>query len=237
MGRAAATRFVEEGARVVCADVLDEEGKQLADELGDGAVFVHLDVTDEAQWAAGVAAAQREFGSLQVLVNNAGILAFGSLAGMAREDYEQLVQVNQVGVFLGMKHASPAIVDADADGSIVNMSSVEGLGGGSHLVGYTATKFAVRGMTKAAAWELGPKGVRVNSIHPGAILTRMVQSQPGFGPEAVDFMASRTALRRCGTPEDVAGLTAFLASDDAAYVTGAEISVDGGVAASSGFTV
>lgn len=237
MGRAAARRFVEEGARVVCADILDDEAKQVADELGDRAIHVHLDVSDEADWAAAVEATTREFGSLEVLVNNAGILSFSAIADMPREDYETLVQVNQVGVFLGMKHASPAIIASGDHGSIVNVSSVEGLGGGAYLVGYTATKFAVRGMTKAAAWELGPRGVRVNSIHPGAILTPMVSSQPGFGPEAEKFVAGRTALKRFGQPEEVAALMAFLASDDASYVTGAEISVDGGVAASSGFTV
>lgn len=237
MGRAAATRFVEEGAQVVCGDILDDEGKQLADELGDQALFVHLDVTDEADWAAAAETAQQHFGSLDSLVNNAGILTFGALPDMALEEYQQLVQVNQVGVFLGMKHASPLLVDSDRGGSIVNVSSVEGLGGGAYLVGYTATKFAVRGMTKAAAWELGPKGVRVNSIHPGAILTPMVQSQPGFGPDAEDFVASKTALKRFGQPEEVAALMVFLASDDASYITGSEVSVDGGVAASSGFTV
>lgn len=237
MGRAAATRFAEEGARVVCADILDDEGKQLADDLGDQALFVHLDVTNEEDWATAVDTTRRQFGSLDMLVNNAGILTFGALKDMPREEYEQLVQVNQVGVFLGMKYGSPALVESEAPGAIVNVSSVEGLGGGAYLVGYTATKFAVRGMTKAAAWELGPKGVRVNSIHPGAILTPMVQAQPGFGPEAEDFVASKTALKRFGQPEEVAALMVFLASDDASYITGSEVSVDGGVAASSGFTV
>ena len=236
MGRAAATRFVEEGARVVCADVLDDDGKQLADELGDRAVFVHLDVTSEDDWIAGVAAAERQFDRLDVLVNNAGILSFGAIADMPLADYRKLVEVNQVGVFLGMKYAVPALQRA-GNGAIVNVSSVEGLGGGAYLTGYTATKFAVRGMTKAAAWELGPEGIRVNSIHPGAIRTPMVESQPGFGPEAETFVASKTALKRFGEPEEVAALIAFLASDDASYMTGAEVSIDGGVAASSGFTV
>lgn len=236
MGRATAIRLVEEGARVVCADVLDDAGKQLADELGDAAIFVHLDVTSEEDWAAGVEAAEREFGRVDVLVNNAGILSFGAIPDLAREEYEKLVQVNQVGVFLGMKHTVPALERAGAGSAIVNVSSVEGLGGGAYLVGYTATKFAVRGMTKAAAWELGGKGIRVNSIHPGAIRTPMVEGQPGFGADAEKFIASKTALKRFGEPEEVASLIAFLASDDASYMTGAEVSVDGGVAASSGFT-
>lgn len=236
MGRATAIRLVEEGARVVCADVLDDEGKQLADELGDAAIHRHLDVTSEEDWAAGVAEAERAFGQVDVLVNNAGILSFGAIPDLAREEYEKLVQVNQVGVFLGMKHTVPALERAGTGSAIVNVSSVEGLGGGAYLVGYTATKFAVRGMTKAAAWELGAKGIRVNSIHPGAIRTPMVEGQPGFGEDAERFIASKTALKRFGEPEEVASLIAFLASDDASYMTGAEVSVDGGVAASSGFT-
>ena len=237
MGRASASRFVEEGARVVCGDVLDDEGKQLADELGDAAVFVHLDVTSEQDWAAAVEATERQFGQLDVLVNNAGILSFGSIPDMPLEEYRKLVEVNQVGVFLGMKHAIPALRRAGRQSAIVNVSSVEGLGGGAFLTGYTATKFAVRGMTKAAAWELGAEGIRVNSIHPGAIRTPMVTGQPGFGPEGEQFIASKTALKRFGEPEEVAALVAFLASDDASYLTGSEISVDGGVSASSGFTV
>lgn len=237
MGRASATRFVEEGARVVCGDVLDDEGKQLADELGDAAVYVHLDVTNEDDWAAAIETTEREFERLDVLVNNAGILSFGTIADMPMDDYRRLVEVNQVGVFLGMKHAVPALERAGAGANIVNVSSVEGLGGGAFLTGYTATKFAVRGMTKAAAWELGGQGVRVNSIHPGAIRTPMVTGQPGFGEEGERFIASKTALKRFGEPEEVAALVAFLASDDASYITGAEVSVDGGVSASSGFTV
>ncbi len=237
MGRAAAVRFVEEGARVACGDVLDDEGKQLADELGDAAIYVHCDVTSEVDWASLVGATEREFGGVDVLVNNAGILAFGAIDRMTEDEYRKLVDVNQVGVFLGMKHTIPALERSQRQPSIVNVSSVEGLGGGAYLTAYTATKFAVRGMTKAAAWELGPKGIRVNSIHPGAIRTPMVEGQPGFGPEAETFVASKTALKRFGEAEEVAALMAFLASDDASYVTGAEISVDGGVAASSGFTV
>lgn len=237
MGRAAATRFVQEGARVMCADVLDEEGRAVAEQLGNRADYVHLDVTDEDDWAAAVTTVRERFGSLEVLVNNAGILSFASIDQMQRSEYERLVAVNQTGVFLGMKHATKLLVEAGPRAAIINVSSVEGLGGGAHLAGYTATKFAVRGMTKAVAWELGRDGVRVNSIHPGAILTQMVSSQPGFGPEAEAFVASKTALKRFGRPEEVAGLMVFLASDDAAYITGAEISVDGGAIASSGFAV
>lgn len=237
MGRAAAERFVAEGAQVMCADVLDEPGLEVAEKLGDRAAYVHLDVTDESDWVAAIEQVRDRFGSLEVLVNNAGILAFGAVDEMERSAFERLVAVNQTGVFLGMKHAKELLCEAGTRGAIVNVSSIEGLGGGTHLVAYTATKFAVRGMTKAVAWELGSRGVRVNSIHPGSIMTTMISSQPGFGPEAEDFVASRTALKRLGQPEEVAALMAFLASDDAAYITGAEIAIDGGVAASSGFAV
>ncbi len=236
MGAATATRLVEEGANVVLADVLEDEGKQLADALGDRARFVRLDVSDEDAWVEAVAFAEREFGRLDVLVNNAGILSFSLIADLPREDFQRLIDVNQIGVFLGMKHGGPAIERAGG-GSIVNVSSVEGLGGGALLMGYTATKFAVRGMTKAAAWELGSKGIRVNSIHPGAIRTPMVLGQDGMGEDGEQWIGKRTALKRMGEPEEVAALACFLASEDASYLTGAEIAVDGGVAASSGFNL
>ncbi len=236
MGAAAARRLVEEGSNVVLADVLDDDGKQLADELGDKARFVRLDVSDEDGWRDVVALAEREFGKLDVLINNAGILSFSLIADLPVADFQKLIDVNQIGVFLGMKYAGPAI-DRAGGGAIVNVSSVEGLGGGAFLMGYTATKFAVRGMTKAAAWELGSKGIRVNSIHPGAIRTPMVMSQGGMDDDgaAEKWIGKKTALKRMGEPEEVAALMCFLASDDASYMTGAEIAIDGGVAASSGF--
>lgn len=236
MGAAAARRLVEEGATVVMTDVLDDEGKQLADELGDRARFVSHDVSDEDGWAEVVAYAEREFGRLDVLINNAGILSFSLIADLPREDFQKLIDVNQIGVYLGMKHAGPALERAGG-GAIVNVSSVEGLGGGEFLMGYTATKFAVRGMTKAAAWELGKKGIRVNSVHPGAIKTPMVMSQGGMDDDgtAEKWIGKKTALKRMGDAQEVAAVMCFLASDDASYMTGAEVSVDGGVSASSGF--
>lgn len=237
MGASAAERLVAEGATVVLTDVLEAEGKDVAERLGERARFVAHDVTDEEQWAEVVASTERDFGRLDVLVNNAGILTFSSVVDLPRADFQKLIDVNQIGVFLGMKHAAPAMERAGG-GSIVNVSSVEGLGGGAFLMGYTATKFAVRGMTKAAAWEFGAKGIRVNSIHPGAIKTPMVMNQGGMddGGEAEKWIGKKTALKRMGEPHEVAALMCFLASDDSSYLTGAEISVDGGVAASSGFT-
>lgn len=235
MGEAAARRVAEEGARVVIADILDDLGKAVADDLGEAARFVHLDVASAAEWAEAIATTERELGRLDALVNNAGILAFGGLADMPEEDYRRIIEVNQVGVFLGMQAAVPALERAGG-GSIVNLSSVEGLGGGAFLTAYTASKFAVRGMTKAAAIELGPQGIRVNSVHPGAIRTDMVLSQTGGDEAAEKWMAKKVALKRMGQPEEVAPLIAFLVSDDSSYCTGAEFVVDGGATASSGFS-
>jgi 3alpha(or 20beta)-hydroxysteroid dehydrogenase len=236
MGEAAARRFVAEGTRVVIGDVLTDEGKQLADELGDTARFVKLDVTNEDDWQEAVAYAEREFGRIDILLNNAGILDFGLITDMPTAAYDRLVKVNQYGVFFGMKHTVPALERAGG-GAIVNVSSIEGLGGGAYLTAYTASKFAVRGMSKAAAWELGTKNIRVNSVHPGAIRTPMVVAQMGGNAEAGEkFIGRKTALKRMGEPDEVAAVMVFLASDDASYMTGAEVSIDGGVSASSGFT-
>lgn len=236
MGAAAVRRFVAEGTKVVIGDVLTDEGKQLADELGDAARFVKLDVTNEEDWQEAVAYAEREFGRVDILLNNAGILDFGLITDMPTEAYDRLVKVNQYGVFFGMKHTVPALERAGG-GAIVNVSSIEGLGGGAYLTAYTASKFAVRGMTKAAAWELGTKNIRVNSVHPGAIRTPMVVAQMGGNAEAGEkFIGRKTALKRMGEPDEVAAVMVFLASDDASYMTGAEVSIDGGVSASSGFT-
>ena len=234
MGEAAARRLHAEGAKVVLADILEAEGKSVAEELGEAARFVRLDVTNPDEWAEAIAFTEREFGRLDALINNAGILSFGALTEVALAEYRRIIEVNQVGVFLGMQAAVPALERAGA-GSIVNLSSVEGLGGGPFLVAYTASKFAVRGMTKAAAIELGPKAIRVNSVHPGAIRTDMVLSQTGGDPAAEKWMAKKVALKRMGEPREVAALVAFLASDDSSYCTGAEFVVDGGATATSGF--
>src|SRR5918992_1751388 len=181
-GDATARRFVEEGARVVIADILDDEGKAVAEELGDAAHYMHLDVREESQWADAVAETERLFGSLNVLLNNAGILSFGSIEKTSVEDYKAIFDVNQLGVFLGMRAAIPALKKAGG-GSIINVSSVEGLKGMAGLISYASSKFAVTGMTKVAAVELGPFGIRANSIHPGAIDTPMVREK---GLEGVD---------------------------------------------------
>lgn len=227
-GAAAARRFVAEGAQVVIADVRDEEGKALADELG--AHYRHLDVSDEDEWTAAVAEVVDVYGPPTVLVNNAGVLHFALLKDTTLADYMRVIQVNQVGTFLGMRAVAPLMSEART-GSIVNISSVEGLAATPLLTAYTASKFAIRGMTKVAALELAGKGVRVNSVHPGAIETGLLPNALGGQPVDLTYVGKRVPMRRVGQPPEIAELVLFLASDESSYCTGAEFVADGGVTA------
>jgi 3alpha(or 20beta)-hydroxysteroid dehydrogenase len=233
MGAAEVRALHAEGASVVAADVLDDDGKALADALGDRVRFVHLDVTSEEQWQSAVEQTEREFGALDILVNNAGILRFNAIADTPLEEFRQVIEVNLVGVFLGLKTAIPALKRAGG-GSIVNISSTEGLAGTVFCGAYTASKFGVRGITKVAALEYGADRIRVNSVHPGGIdtpMTRAVMDEAGR-----KYVASKVSgLKRMGEAEEVAAVVAFLASDESSYCTGAEFVVDGGVTASAGF--
>jgi 3alpha(or 20beta)-hydroxysteroid dehydrogenase len=224
-GAAAARRFVAEGARVIIADVNDDAGKALADELGDAADYRHLDVGSEGDWAQVTA----ELDRLDVLVNNAGVLHFSPLPKTTLADYERVIRINQIGTFLGMRAAVPLM--KGHGGSIVNVSSVEGLAAMPLLVAYSASKFAIRGMTKVAAVELGRKNIRVNSVHPGAIDTDMVKTALGGHEMDMTPVLKKLAIQRAGRPEEVANLVLFLASDESSYCTGGEFSVDGGAAA------
>ncbi|QUQ66376.1 glucose 1-dehydrogenase [Kutzneria sp. CA-103260] len=224
-GAAAARRFVAEGARVIIADVNDDAGKALADELGDAADYQHLDVSSEDEWAQVTGELER----LDVLVNNAGVLHFSPLPKTTLADYERVIRINQIGTFLGMRAAVPLM--KGHGGSIVNVSSVEGLAAMPLLVAYSASKFAIRGMTKVAAVELGRKNIRVNSVHPGAIDTDMVKTALGGHEMDMTPVLKKLAIQRAGRPEEVANLVLFLASDESSYCTGGEFSVDGGAAA------
>ena len=227
IGEAVVRRAARVGATVVVADVLDEAGRAVAASLGDAAAFVHLDVADEMSWHAVAVVLDERFGGVDVLVNNAGVLFTASIADTAVDDYLRLVSVNQLGCFLGLRTAAP-LMAARGGGAIVNLSSALGMVGMSGMVAYTATKFAIRGMTKAAAVELGPMGIRVNSVHPTGVITPM--SDPArFGRGDRDV--SRIPLRRLAEVDEIAQLVTFLASDASSYCTGSEFVIDGGVLA------
>ena len=208
------------GAQVVITDVLDDEGSALADELGERARFVHLDVTDEDAWERVVGQVVGELGGVDVLVNNAGIANAAPIEHFTLAKWNAVMTVNVTGVFLGCRAVVPTM-KAAGRGSIINISSVEGLRGGRSLHGYTASKFAVRGLTKSLAVELGQDGIRVNSVHPGMILTEMTTR---IDPDSLII-----PLGRPGVPDDLAGTILFLASAASAWITGQEIVVDGGM--------
>jgi 3alpha(or 20beta)-hydroxysteroid dehydrogenase len=236
MGKSHVRHFVAEGARVVFGDVLDDKGRYVAGGLGqESCRYVHHDVTSEADWAAAVATATDVFGRLDVLVNNAGVLRFASIAEMPLTEFRQILDVNAVGCWLGMK----AVIEpmkAAGGGSIVNISSIEGFAGAAGLSAYTASKFAVRGMTKVAARELGQFGIRVNSVHPGGVLTRMTLEQVGTHDPADDAALLKSLpISRLAEPIEISRLVAFLASDDASYSTGSEFLADGGLLSGPGY--
>lgn len=225
-GEAEARLFAAEGAKVVVADVLDSEGAAVADSIGASARYVHLDVSSEEGWAAAVHAVT-EFGGgrLDVLVNNAAILRPAAIEDTSLDDYMSVIGVNQVGCFLGMRAAMPLLRDSGG-GAIVNISSIDGIASKNGLISYTASKFAIRGMTKTAAMEWARFGIRVNSVHPGGVNT--VMGNPIMAKELETIPYQQQAIQRIGYPNEIAAAVAFLASDDASYITGTELVVDGG---------
>ncbi|BBY08842.1 glucose 1-dehydrogenase [Mycobacterium noviomagense] len=220
MGASHARLLVAEGAKVVIGDILDEEGKALADELGEAARYVHLDVTQPDQWEAAVSEAVQEFGKLNVLVNNAGIVALGQLKKFDLAKWQKVIDVNLTGTFLGMRAAVDPMIDAGG-GSIINVSSIEGLRGAPMVHPYVASKWAVRGLSKSAALELASHNIRVNSIHPGFIRTPMTKHIP-------DDLVT-IPLGRPAESIEVSTFVVFLASDESAYATGSEFVMDGGL--------
>ncbi len=229
IGEAAIRRFHSEGAKVVIADILTEPGAALAGELGQNTLFQHLDVSSKPSWEEAIQKTEQIFGPLNVLVNNAGISDGGYIQDLPLETYRKVIEINQVGVFLGMQTAYPSLKRAKT-GSIINVSSIYGIVSDVHSLAYVASKFAVRGMTKVAAVEFGRFGIRVNSVHPGLIhtpMTAVVARDDDFG--YIPLSRREKTSDRAGVPEDIAGMMAFLASDDASYITGAELVVDGGV--------
>lgn len=227
-GEAEARLFVAEGAQVVLGDVLDDEGKAVAEALGDAASYLHLDVTSEDDWASAVDAATQQFGGLHVLVSNAGISPMPKpIVDTTPDQYRKVIEVNQVGMFLGVRASAPAIA-ASGGGSMALVSSVNGFVGAGGIAGYVTSKFAVRGLAKVAALELGRQGIRVNSVHPGPIDTPMIQPETWGGFDMRPALAKSMPLGRVGRPDEVAELVCYLASDVSAYCTGAEFVIDGG---------
>ena len=226
-GEAEARLFVAEGASVVLGDVLDAEGKAVAESLGDAAVYVHHDVSDAASWDGFAETATRRNGRVDALVNNAGIMVYKTMEEMTLEEYRRVIDVNQVGCFLGMKAVIPGM-RAAGGGAIVNVSSTAGMRGFAKGIGYVSSKFAVRGLTRTAAQELGPLDIRVNSLHPGGVDTVL-----GWWYDDVDVeqLYGSTPLGRIGRPEEMARMVLFLICDDSSYCTGAEFVADGGLLA------
>lgn len=230
MGSSHARRFVAEGAKVVLTDLRSDTGNALAQELGPNALFVEHDVTSAADWTRVVAAAEDFFGPINILVNNAGILGvMAKTADVTEADYRKVCEVNQDSVYFGMHAVIPSMLKGGR-GSIVNISSIAGLVAnyGFPSLAYVASKFAVRGMTKAAAIEYGPDNIRVNSVHPGFIMTpMMVEATDEGGGDAL----LQIPLRRIAEPEEVSNLVLFLACDESSYITGAEHVIDAGMTA------
>ena len=220
MGAADARMLVTEGAKVVIGDILDDEGQALADELGDAARYVHLDVSSADDWTAAVQVALSSFGKLNVLVNNAGIVQVGPLKTLDVARWQKVLDVNLTGPMLGTKAVIGPMIEAGG-GSIINVSSIEGLRGAAYVHSYVASKWGLRGLTKSSALELAPSNIRVNSIHPGFIRTPMTEHLPE------DMV--QTPLGRPGTPDEVATFVVFLASDESSFSTGSEFVVDGGL--------
>jgi len=222
MGAAHARTMIREGARVVLGDIGDAQGQALADELGDNARYVHLDVRDSEDWDRAVAVAVESFGGLDILVNNAGIAEFVSLEDTTMELWDRTIAINLTGAFRGIQAALPALKQA-AHASIINISSIAGFVGFEGLGVYNASKFALRGLTKSVALDLAADGIRVNSVHPGGVRTPMTVG--------LSVNPSNTAMHRLGEPEEVSNLVLFLASDESSFCTGAEYLADGGEAA------
>jgi 3alpha(or 20beta)-hydroxysteroid dehydrogenase len=229
-GAAEVRAFARGGACVVIADILDAAGETLAAELGDAARYVRLDVADDRLWSAAVETAEAAFGPITALVNNAGVIRSAPITEETVDAFWRVIDVNLVGAFLGIRAVAPSMARAGG-GSIVNISSMAGMTGSRSTAAYTSSKWGLRGLTKTAAIELAPQGIRVNSVHPGVIDTEMLMSTGRTRKEFEQRWEGRLLVPRLGTGEDVAELVVFLCSDDASYITGSELVIDGGLLA------
>jgi 3alpha(or 20beta)-hydroxysteroid dehydrogenase len=232
MGESHVRLLRQEGARVVFGDVLDEEGKALAE--ATGALFVHQDVTKAEDWERAVGTAVETYGKLDVLVNNAGIMKFRRITDMTLDEFDQVLNVNLKGTWLGVKSVIEPM-KAAGRGSIVNISSIEGFIGAAGLSAYSASKFGVRGVTKAAARELAQFKIRVNSVHPGAIATSMALDPDLMAEVDGEAFMKSMVIKRFAKPVEVSHVVVFLASDRASYCTGSEFTVDGGMLTGAGY--
>lgn len=219
MGAEHARGLVGEGAKVIIGDILDDEGKLLAEDLGENATYIRLDVTKDADWKEAVATAESVYGPINLLVNNAGIVSYGPVDAMDPEEFRRVIDINLTGTYLGMHYTVPSMKKAGG-GAIINISSTAGLMGYAAISAYAASKWGVRGMTKSVAMELGKDNIRVMSLHPGPIRTPMTD-------EYGDEMTAAQPIARWGTPEEVTKLLMFMAAD-ATYSTGSEWVIDGG---------
>jgi len=226
-GAATARLFAGEGAKVVIADVLEPEGSAVAKEIGASAVFARLDVTSEENWNRLVADTEQRWSKVDILINNAGVVHPAAIVDLKKADFERVLAINLIGGWLGIKAVAPGMT-ARGSGAIINICSTAGLWGMNGLAAYSSSKWALRGLTKTAAMELGLKGVRVNAIFPGGVNTPM-GNITNERPEELNKYYQRQPIRRIGEPEEIARTSLFLASDDASYICGAEVAVDGGM--------
>lgn len=224
MGASHARAIVAEGGQVIIGDILIDDGEALADELGENAFFVNLDVSDFNSWRSAVDFSIKKFGGLNILINNAGIINMGGLDDYDIEEWDKIIAINLTGPFLGIKAAAEALARS-APSSIINISSTAGFQGIAGLHGYTASKFGVRGLTKSVALELAQQGVRVNSVHPGTVATPMNAEL-----DVADF----NPMKRMGSVSEVSNLIVYLASDESSFTTGTEFIIDGGELAGMG---
>lgn len=230
MGEATARLFHAEGAKVVLGDVLDTEGKAVADELGDGATYVHLDVTSEDDWTAAHRTAEGTYGSpVTAYAHTAAIASFSFIADLSLADYRRSIEVNQIGVFLGIRSCIEPMTRAGG-GAMVTVSSVDGVGAHPGLAGYSSAKFAIRGLTRVAALELGRSGIRINTIVPGGIDSPMIRPRD-VEPAVLDPLAAQVPLGHVSDPSEQARAALWLVSDESSYVTGTDVTVDGGLLA------
>ena len=226
LGASHAKGFANEGAKVIVTDILEEEGKKTAEEIGDSAIFLKLDVTNPDNWKDVVETGEKKFGKINVLVNNAGLIINEPTLNVTVENFTKAYEVNQLGALLGIQAVIPSMQESGG-GSIVNISSASGIMGQAESAGYNATKFAVRGLTKTIAAEFGKDNIRANSVHPGPVETDMTAQEEV--KDLIESIKERIPLGRLGEPEEITNLCIFLASDESSYSNGSEFKVDGGL--------